>query len=71
MKDIDIKSRSVLLRTKKRKFIEKIYINIAWIIPRPIVYWCAVRLGIHAAGNLYEKHPDDIGVMEALKEWHR
>ena len=49
---------------------EKIWIWIAWHLPRPLVYWCAIRLNAHAtAGEYGHQLVPELLVMDALKRW--
>lgn len=46
------------------------YMHVAWMMPRRLVYWCAVRVGAHAtAGQYSDQVVPDLNVMEALKRW--
>ena len=49
---------------------EKIWIWLAWKLPRSLVYWAAIRLGAHATQNQWENEsPPDLLMMDALKRW--
>jgi hypothetical protein len=44
--------------------------NIAWWLPRRLVYWAAIRLGAHATQGQYsDQVVPDLNFMEALKRW--
>ncbi len=49
---------------------EKVWIWIAWKLPRPLVMWCAVRLLAHASGPQYPTQvvPELTGI-DALERW--
>jgi hypothetical protein len=47
--------------------MERIWIWLAWHLPRPLVYWAAIRL---ATWN-WKLGPDDRSVSEALRSWER
>jgi len=49
---------------------EKIYIFIAWRLPRSLVYWCAMRVGAHATQGKYDTQiVPELKFMDALKRW--
>jgi len=48
----------------------RIKLNLAWIMPRWLVYLCAVRLIAHATTGQYgETNPGELRAMEALERW--
>ena len=47
------------------QLMEKLWIAIAWRLPRQLVYWCAVRL----TSNNWLTNPDGRSVSDALKAW--
>lgn len=53
--------------------IERLCIMIAWMLPRRLVYWCAIRLGSEATvrddEKRYEGNVPDMTFMDALKRW--
>lgn len=50
---------------------ERIYIWLAWHMPRRLVYWCAIRLASRATMPPYEKQVvPELKVMDALNRWH-
>lgn len=53
--------------------IERLTIIIAWLLPRRLVYWCAIRLGSEATvrndEKRYEGNVPDMTFMDALKRW--
>jgi len=49
---------------------EKLWMWVAWRLPRPLVEWCAIRLMAHATqGQWGNESPDAVSVMTALKRW--
>jgi hypothetical protein len=49
---------------------ENIAIKIAWLLPREVVYWCAVRVGTYALVGKYDtESPTNLLMMDALKRW--
>ena len=52
--------------------IEKIWMWIAWHLPRTLVMWCAVRVGSHATTGQYSSQVvPDLSFMDALKRWDK
>lgn len=50
--------------------IEKLVIKIAWLLPRKIAYWCAIRVGAHATqGQWGHECPCDLKFHTALERW--
>lgn len=49
---------------------QKMLMDLAWQLPEPLVYWCAIRLGCHATQGKYENQVvPDLLFMDALKRW--
>lgn len=48
---------------------DKLYIKIAWFLPKRLVYWCAIRLMSHATAIQPDKSVADLTVFEALEKW--
>jgi hypothetical protein len=50
--------------------VDRVYRFIAQLLPRRLIYWCAMRVGIYATANKYagEEVPALL-FMEALKRW--
>ena len=52
--------------------LEKITMFIVWRLPKPIVYWSAIRLGAHATQGPYSNQVvPDLLFMDALKRWEK
>ena len=50
--------------------IEKLVIKLAWLMPRRLAYWCAIRVGAHATqGQWGNQAVPDLLFMDALKRW--
>lgn len=50
--------------------LDKIAMKIAWMLPRRIAYWCAVRVAAHAtAGKWSTQDVPDLRVLDALTRW--
>lgn len=49
---------------------EKILTWIVWHLPKKLVMWCAVRVGVHATtGDYSNQVVPDLTFMDALKRW--
>lgn len=49
---------------------EKIAIKIAYLLPRRIAYWCAIRVGVHATtGEHSTQVVPELRFMDALQRW--
>lgn len=47
---------------------------ISWRLPRPLVYWAAIRLGVHATTATVEYARTEVPALtfiEAVKRWER
>ncbi len=52
------------------KYKEKFMCKIAWVVPKQLVYFCAVRLMAHATQGEYGSQiVSDLTAMDALKRW--
>ena len=52
--------------------IEKIWMEIAWILPKRLVYWCSVRLMANATVGKYSNTVvPELKAMEALERWSK
>lgn len=50
--------------------LEKLQMKIAWMMPRWLVMWCAVRLMAHATQGKWSKQiVPELKAMDALKRW--
>jgi hypothetical protein len=50
--------------------VESIWIWLAWRLPKPLVYWCAIRVGAHATQDQYsDQEVPALMFMDALKRW--
>jgi hypothetical protein len=49
---------------------EDFWMRLAWLMPRSLVYWCAIRLGAHATQGQYSSQVvPELLFMDALKRW--
>ena len=49
---------------------EKLQIHIAWLLPRWLVYWAAIRLMTYATSGIYrDQIVPELTAMEALIRW--
>lgn len=50
--------------------IDKLWMSIAWMLPKTLVKWAFVRLTAHATTGQYEKtNTSELTVIEALNRW--
>lgn len=50
--------------------MERVWIFLAWHLPRQLVKWAAVRLGAHATIGKYENQVvPDLRFIDALQRW--
>lgn len=51
---------------------ERVYIWIAWHLPKDLVMWCWYRVAAHATtGKFGHVHPGDVKMMDAIDTWIR
>jgi len=51
--------------------MEKIWIFIAWNLPKKLIMWCAIRLMAHATQEKYGSTiVPELTAMDALKRWN-
>lgn len=49
---------------------EKIVMHLAWMMPRRLAYWCAIRVGAHATtGKWGHEETPALKFTDALKRW--
>lgn len=54
------------------KFMEKVWIKLAWLMPRDLVKWCAVRLMASGTVGKYENQlVSELTCLEALNRWEQ
>lgn len=52
------------------RFVEKLQMKVAWLMPRWLVYWCSIRLIAHATtGKFGDTIVPELPAMDALKRW--
>lgn len=55
---------------KLRRARERVLVAIAWAMPRSVVYWCAIRLGVHATRGPHSTQVvPELTFVDALKRW--
>lgn len=58
------------IETGEITIMEKLWIKIAWKLPKNLIMWAALRLMAHATqGQWGNDHPDDVSIMDALGRW--
>ena len=49
---------------------EKIWIKLAWLLPRKLVLWAAIRLAAYATqGDYSNTIVPELSMMDAIKRW--
>ncbi|WP_316207423.1 hypothetical protein [Bradyrhizobium sp. SZCCHNR3118] len=49
---------------------DTIAMKLAWMLPRRLAYWAAIRVGCNATqGEFSDQSPTDLQFMDALKRW--
>ena len=58
------------IKHKARRVRERLFVWIAWHLPRDLVSWCYTRVGAEATTGKYsDVHPGDVKMMDALNQW--
>lgn len=61
----------MMWRYELSKLRERTLMALAWRLPRPLVYWCAIRLMAHATTGQYgTTEAPALLAMDALKRWN-
>jgi len=59
-----------ILRYTLRQTRERATIAVAWLLPRYLVYWAAIRVGAHATVGKYgNTEPGTLPFTTALQRW--
>lgn len=49
---------------------DKLMMHLAWVLPRRLVYWCAMRVGAYATQGKYgTQEVPALLFMDAMKRW--
>jgi hypothetical protein len=52
--------------------MENVWRRIAFLLPRQLIYWCAIRLGAHATQGKWDTQiVPELKFMDALKRWEQ
>lgn len=63
-------NRYIGFRENCHRFREGMTMQIAWLLPRKLVYWCAIRVGASATvGEHSGQIVPDLRFMEAIERW--
>lgn len=55
----------------KSRLVDNLWMEIAWLVPRGLAYWCTIRLGCHASqGKWSNESPAGMPMDTVLKRWH-
>lgn len=50
--------------------LDKLAMKFAWMLPRRVAMWCAIRIGAHATTGKYGGQiVPELGFMDAVKRW--
>jgi hypothetical protein len=51
--------------------MESFWVRLAWLVPRRLAYWCAIRVGAHATQcqDRWEGEIPAMPFMAALERW--
>lgn len=50
--------------------MEKLWVWLAWRLPKELVRWASVRLMAHATTTEYaQKEPAEVSILDALRAW--
>lgn len=50
--------------------MEAFWIRLAWLLPKRLAYWCAVRVAAHATqGPWSHEHSPGVTISDVLKRW--
>ncbi len=59
------------IRGNIKRLVDDILREIAWRLPRRLVYYCAIRVQVHASA-IYSTIPvPDLTVLDTLKAWDK
>jgi hypothetical protein len=49
---------------------ERLWKKLAWMLPRKLVYWCAIRVAANATTGIYSSQVvPDLTAMDAIERW--
>jgi hypothetical protein len=49
---------------------ERLWMQLAWVVPKRLAYWCAVRVGVNATQGKYsDQEVPALMFMQALERW--
>jgi hypothetical protein len=52
--------------------MENFWMWLAWKLPKPLIYWCAIRLGVNATVDKYSYQTvSKLNFIDALERWNR
>ena len=59
------------LKYEINKRLEKMLIWFVYRLPRPVAYWCSIRVMVHATTGKYsDQVVPELLAMDALKRWN-
>lgn len=62
--------RNYLEKYERQRLLERLEMKLAWLLPRRIAMWAAVRVAAHATTGKYANQVvPELTAMDALKRW--
>lgn len=54
------------------RWLERFWMFLAWHVPRPLAYFCAVRVAAHATtGDAFDRTSSPgLTIVDSLERWH-
>lgn len=50
---------------------DKLWMKLAWLMPRKLAYWCAIRVAANATTGAYSHQiVPDLTAMDAIQRWN-
>ena len=69
---MNLRSTLFALKLRHREVDERVWMWLADHAPRKLVYWCAIRLGVHATeGEHSNEEVPALLFMDALGRWRK
>ena len=71
MEVVSLRWRAILIRERCKRIAEAFWSKLASWMPRRLVYYCTIRLLVHATTGKYGNTVvPDLAAMDALERWH-
>ncbi len=67
-----MKKGSIMMKHKLSRLNEKVWMGLAWLLPKQLVYWASIRLIAHATtGKFGNTVVPELSGIEALNRWNQ